>query len=57
MAMTQNSYCPKCGSRLYPIDEEYIRKHGVCSYCVTVKRMYEPKKQKKTIIKFLNKVV
>jgi hypothetical protein len=28
-------YCPKCGSRLYPADEEYIEKAGVCSDCVT----------------------
>ena len=28
-------YCPKCGSRLYPLDGEYIRKYGVCSYCIT----------------------
>ena len=28
-------YCPKCGSRLYPDDEKYIRYAGVCSYCVS----------------------
>ena len=28
-------YCPKCKSRLYPIDEEYMKKYGKCSYCVT----------------------
>lgn len=36
-------YCPKCKSRLYPIDTDAIKKHGVCSYCVT----YDPKKIKK----------
>lgn len=29
------NYCPKCKSRLYPIDNDYIIKTGVCSYCVT----------------------
>lgn len=28
-------YCKKCKSRLYPVDTEYIKKYGVCSYCVT----------------------
>jgi hypothetical protein len=31
-------YCPKCKSRLYPIDEKPMKKHGVCSYCVTYKK-------------------
>lgn len=29
------SYCPKCKSRLFPQDDEYIANAGVCSYCVT----------------------
>ncbi len=29
------SYCPKCKSLLYPADEKYIVKVGVCSGCVT----------------------
>ena len=29
------SYCPKCGSRLYSGDQEYIDATGVCSYCVS----------------------
>lgn len=28
-------YCPKCKSRLYPQDVEYMTAAGVCSYCVT----------------------
>lgn len=28
-------YCPRCKSRLFPIDEDYIREHGKCSYCCT----------------------
>ena len=28
-------YCPKCKSKLYPIDEDYIIKYNKCSYCVT----------------------
>lgn len=40
-------YCPKCRSRLYPVDEEYMRKHGVCSYCVTVQKLNRPKPKKK----------
>jgi transcription initiation factor TFIIIB Brf1 subunit/transcription initiation factor TFIIB len=28
-------YCPRCGSRLYPADEEYMLVCGVCSGCVT----------------------
>ncbi len=27
-------YCPKCGSRLFECDTEYILVTGVCSYCV-----------------------
>jgi hypothetical protein len=30
-----DQHCPKCGSRLYPVDEQYMEKAGVCSYCVT----------------------
>lgn len=30
-----SDYCPKCSSRLYPLDVEYIKKYGVCSYCGT----------------------
>jgi hypothetical protein len=30
-----HTYCPKCGSRLYPADEHYMAATGVCSYCVT----------------------
>lgn len=30
-------YCPKCKSKLFPIDAEYIRKFGICSYCITYK--------------------
>ena len=33
--MEAEGYCPKCGSRLYPGDEDYINKTGVCSHCVT----------------------
>lgn len=37
-------YCPKCRSRLYPGDADYMRDHGVCSYCVTyAKRKPAPK--------------
>lgn len=28
-------YCPKCKSRLYSGDQEYIEATGVCSYCVS----------------------
>lgn len=28
-------YCPKCGSRLYPADEEYMQVVGVCGDCVS----------------------
>lgn len=28
------SYCPKCKSRLYAGDSEYIEVTGVCSFCV-----------------------
>jgi hypothetical protein len=28
-------YCPSCKSRLFPLDNEYMEKHGKCSYCVT----------------------
>lgn len=28
-------YCYRCGSKLYPADDDYIKKYGVCSYCVT----------------------
>ena len=28
-------YCPKCGSKLFPGDSQYMEKTGVCSYCVT----------------------
>ena len=28
-------YCPKCKSRLYPADDEPMKKYGVCSFCVT----------------------
>lgn len=31
-------YCKKCGSRLYPIDSDYISAAGVCSFCVTTDR-------------------
>jgi len=30
-----SDYCPKCKSRLYPLDTEYIKNHNMCSYCVT----------------------
>ena len=29
-------YCPKCKSRLYPQDEEYMMATGFCGYCVTM---------------------
>lgn len=32
-------YCPKCKSKLYPIDEKYMKEHGVCSYCVTFNKV------------------
>lgn len=28
-------YCPRCGSRLYPADAEYMKATGGCSGCVT----------------------
>jgi len=28
-------YCPRCASRLYPGDDPYIKRAGVCSFCVT----------------------
>jgi hypothetical protein len=28
-------YCPKCKSKLYPADTEYMRHYGICSYCYT----------------------
>lgn len=28
-------YCPKCKSKLFPEDDNYIKVTGVCSYCVT----------------------
>ena len=33
-----NPYCPKCHSRLYPVDDKPMREKGVCSYCVTYSR-------------------
>jgi len=27
------SYCPVCGSRLYPADQEDVEKYGICAYC------------------------
>lgn len=30
-----NGYCPKCRSKLYPIDDAYMAKFGRCSACVT----------------------
>ena len=27
-------YCQKCSSKLYPVDADYIKVFGVCSYCV-----------------------
>jgi hypothetical protein len=27
--------CPKCGSKLYPDDERFMRHAGVCGYCVS----------------------
>jgi hypothetical protein len=32
------TYCPKCKSRIFPGDEEYLNVAGVCSYCVTYDR-------------------
>jgi hypothetical protein len=29
------NYCPRCGSRLFQSDDEYMQLAGVCSYCVT----------------------
>lgn len=36
--------CPRCGSRLYPADEEYMAVCGVCSDCVSWDRSgkYKP---------------
>ena len=31
-------YCPKCKSKIYPLDVDYLAKYGVCSYCVTYKK-------------------
>jgi len=31
-------YCVLCGSKLYPLDDDYIKVFGICSYCVTVAR-------------------
>lgn len=30
-----DGYCPKCKSRLFPADDDYMEKAGVCSACVT----------------------
>lgn len=29
------THCPRCRSRLYPIDADYMAQHGICSACVT----------------------
>lgn len=31
-------YCGSCGSKLYPLDDDYIKAFGICSHCVTVAR-------------------
>ena len=31
-------YCPKCRSKLYPVDDEYMKKYGLCSYCISFKK-------------------
>jgi len=45
-----NMYCPRCKSRLYPIDKKYIDKYSVCSNCITYEKKESIKwkqKQKK----------
>lgn len=32
---TPGEYCPRCRSRLYPVDRVPMESYGVCSYCVT----------------------
>lgn len=47
-------YCPKCKSKLYPMDKEYIEATGVCSYCVTYDNTPD-KKLRKAFLDFKNK--
>lgn len=56
------AYCPKCGSRLYEIDESYMQEFGKCSYCVTNdvvlrKKKEESQKKQKTYLSFFDKEV
>jgi len=30
---TMLKYCPKCYSKLYPVDDKPMQQLGVCSYC------------------------
>lgn len=42
--------CPKCGSRLYPNDDEPMKLVGVCGYCTSwnpkYKAAYQAAKEK-----------
>ena len=40
-------YCPKCGSKMYSGDQEYLDATGVCSYCVTYDSTTDKRFQKK----------
>lgn len=35
-----DGYCPRCGSKLYPQDEKYMKAIGVCSYCGTYNQKF-----------------
>lgn len=52
--LEQTMYCPKCKSKLYPMDKEYIEATGVCSYCVTYDNTPD-KKLRKAYLDFKNK--
>lgn len=42
-----SSYCPKCGSLLFPGDEESIEATGICSYCTTYDKTPDKRFQKR----------
>ena len=51
-----NGYCPKCNSKLYPLDEKYMREFNMCSYCVTYSKTYNKEIVRKDDIKIGDKL-
>ena len=43
---SEGNYCPKCRSKLYSGDTEYMDATGVCSYCVTNDKTSDKRFQK-----------